>query len=111
MEADIMPTLECLDERTKRILAAIEDMKHDFTARFDSVDSEFSLRLSHLESDIRETKKDIISIKISSSKEEGQKGVVIFIGGIVLTLLGAVGNMVIVWVLGPAGPLNKPPLH
>jgi predicted nuclease with TOPRIM domain len=111
MERLHMPTLECLDERTRRILDAVEDMKSDFTARFDSVDSAFSLRLSKLEADIRETKKDVIEIKLASSKQEGQKGVVIFVGGIILALLGAIGNMVLLWLLGPNGLLHKPPIQ
>lgn len=106
-----MPTLECLDERTKRILDAIEEMKADFTARFDTVDTIFSQRLAKLEAEVRETKKDVVEIKLTSSKQEGQKGVVIFVGGITLAMLGAIGNMVLLWLLGPNGLLNKPPIH
>ncbi|MFA7308410.1 MAG: hypothetical protein WC026_17265 [Hyphomicrobium sp.] len=105
-----MPTLECLDERTKRILDALEEMKSDFTVRFDSVDAAFSQRLTKLESEIKETKKDVIEIKLASSKQEGQKGVFIFVGGLVLAMLGAVGNMILLWLLGPNGLLHKPPI-
>lgn len=94
-----MPTLECLDERTKLILDRISSMDAKVTKRFDEFDSAFNERLTRLEDDVD-------AIKLSSAREDGQKSVTLWVGGLVLAMLGAIGNMILVWLLGPKGPLG-----
>jgi hypothetical protein len=74
-------------------------MDKKLTERFDSLDEGVNERLANLE-------KDVAEIKISSAREDGQKSVTLWVGGAVLAMLGAIGNMVLVWLLGPKGPLS-----
>ncbi len=98
-----MPTLECLDERTQQIQKSITMMDEKLTRRFDSFDEGVNERLAKLE-------KDVAEIKINSAREDGQKSVTLWVGGAVLALLGAIGNMTMLWLLGPNGILSKPPI-
>ena len=95
-----MPNLECLDERTKQILSRIDDMDLRMSRRFDTFDETVGARLSALD-------KDVAEIKISAAREDGQKTVTLWVGGLVLAIVGAIGNMLLVWILGPKGPLGS----
>ena len=95
-----MPNLECLDERTKQILSRIDDMDLRITRRFDTFEEGAHERMAALE-------KEVASIKISDARAEGQKTVTLWVGGLVLAVVGAIGNMLLVWVLGPKGPLGS----
>ncbi|MGJ0503133.1 MAG: hypothetical protein ACR65X_05175 [Methylocystis sp.] len=68
--------------------------------RFDAFDETVGARLSALD-------KDVAEIKISSAREDGQKSVTLWVGGLVLAIVGAIGNMLLVWILGPKGPLGS----
>ncbi|MGJ0503888.1 MAG: hypothetical protein ACR65X_09130 [Methylocystis sp.] len=72
-----MPNLEYLDERTKRILSRLDDMDLRITRRFDAFDETVGARLSELD-------KDVSEIKISAAREDGQKSVTLWVGGLVL---------------------------
>lgn len=95
-----MPTLECLDERSKQILSRIDDMDLRINRRFDSFEEGVGERLKALEA-------DIAIIKQENAREDGKKTVSLWVGGMVLAMLGAIGNMVLVWLLGPKGPLGN----
>ena len=95
-----MPNFECLDERTKQILSRIDDMDLRITRRFDTFEDGARERMAALE-------KEVASIKISDAREEGQKTVTLWVGGLVLAIIGAIGNMLLVWLLGPKGPLGS----
>jgi hypothetical protein len=95
-----VPNLEYLDERTKQILSRLDDMDLRITRRFDAFDETVGARLSELD-------KDVSEIKISAAREDGQKSVTLWVGGLVLAIVGAIGNMLLVWILGPRGPLGS----
>jgi hypothetical protein len=95
-----MPNLECLDERTKQILSRIDDMDLRITRRFDTFEDGARERMVALE-------KEVSAIKISDARAEGQKTVTLWVGGLVLAVIGAIGNMLLVWLLGPKGPLGS----
>jgi hypothetical protein len=94
-----MPTLECLDERSKQTLDRLNDLSEQLMRRFDSFEAGVGKRLSALES-------DVAVIKQERAREDGQKTVTLWVGGAVLAMLGAIGNMLLVWILGPKGPLG-----
>ena len=95
-----MPNLECLDERTKQILSRIDDMDERITRQFDAFQEGAHARMVALE-------REIAAIKLSDARAEGQKTVTLWVGGLVLAIVGGIGNMLIVWVLGPKGPLGS----
>jgi hypothetical protein len=99
MESLIMPTLECLDERSKQILDRLKDMDDRIAQRLASFEEGVGKRLSKVE-------EDLASIKQERAREDGQKTVTLWVGGAVLAMLGAIGNMILVWILGPKGPLG-----
>jgi hypothetical protein len=99
MESLLMPTLECLDERSKQILDRLKDMDDRIAQRLDSFEEGVGKRLSKVE-------EDLASIKQERAREDGQKTVTLWVGGAVLAMLGAIGNMLLVWILGPKGPLG-----
>lgn len=94
-----MPTIECLDERTRQILDRIEDMDERLTKRFDDTVKTTNTRIALLESSVEK-------IKIDTAEANGKRTVAVWVGGMALALLGAVGNMILVWLVGPKGPLG-----
>lgn len=96
---ELMPTLECLDERSKQTLSRLEDLDERLMRRFDSFEEGIGKRISAIEADVAQ-------IKQERAREDGQKTVTLWVGGAVLAMLGAIGNMILVWILGPKGPLG-----
>ena len=98
-----MPNLECLDERTKQILSRIDDMNLRMTRRFDAFEEGVHERMTVLE-------KEVASIRISDARAEGQKTVTLWVGGLVLAVIGAIGNMLprlVAWTKGAAWELMR----
>ena len=99
-----MPTLECLDERSRAILARLDDMSEHFDANFKELRAASEARL-------RAVEEDVYKLKLQRASDEGKQAVAIWIGGVALTALaaifGAVGNIIYTWVIGPHGPLKN----
>lgn len=89
-----MPTLECLDERTKAILAKLEDMDE----RYGKVHGE-------LWSYLHELRTDIANIKEANARESGKQQGIIWAGGLALgvfsAVCGVVGNFIYTWFTTP----------
>lgn len=98
-----MPTLECLDERSRLILDGQERMDKRFTSSF------HELRLCIEEQNRLTTKRiddlqeDIEEIKLKMAEDQGKKSMLMWVGGIALTafasIFGAIGNAVYSWVI------------
>lgn len=99
-----MPTLECLDERSRAILARLDDMSEHFDANFKELRAESSTRLRAIEEDVYE-------LKLRMASDDGKRAAAVWIGGVALTALaaifGAVGNILYTWIIGPHGPLKN----
>lgn len=90
-----MPTLECLDERSVLILRRLEEIKTDLEVRGEKLDKQ----LIALE-------QRVSKIELDLAGENGKKSVLVWVGGVVFALLGAIANMIWVWLAGPKGPLS-----
>lgn len=106
-----MPTLECLDERSKNILDRLDSIE----GQIKESHRQFLLALEHrdaqLTTDITEIRRDVDVLKLQRVAEEGTRKGAVWAGGLALTafaaIVGAVGNTIWAWAIGPHGPLNK----
>jgi hypothetical protein len=100
-----MPTLECLDERSRLILERLNEIDERFVKGLGEVKFCVEERNRLLESRIESIENDIIQIKLQHAEENGKKSVFVWVGGIALTalasILGAVGNAVYSWIIRP----------
>lgn len=119
-----MPTLECLDERSRAILAKLEDMDEHYKAthnefreamrenynglatRFESLKVDVDARLTKNEEDIKQ-------IKTDKAYDEGRRSGLMLAGGVALSgfsaVCGAIGNVLWQWATSSRGPIG--PLH
>lgn len=96
-----MPDISCLDERTKAILERITEMDERLTGTFGKQFDAIDARLKELDLEVQK-------LKLQFAVEDGRKSVTMWVGGMVLAMLGAVANMLLLWLLGPNGPLHSP---
>lgn len=109
-----MPTIECLDERSKAILSSINELKANFErhhAEFKEALEDMSKALeARIESHERDTDRrlnvvtqDILAIKLEHENERGRRSVLIWAGGIMLSgfsaVAGAIGNLAYTWLI------------
>lgn len=96
-----MPTLECLDERSKAILARLEQLDDSISKRFDTFQFAIEERNKIIDQRLSEIEDDILQLKLQHAEEHGKKSMLIWLGGVTLTalasILGAVGNAVYSW--------------
>ena len=94
-----MPTLECLDERSRLILERINEMDAKVSEAFRDFRFAIEERNKLIEKRIDVVEADIEAIKIHQAEERGKKTVMIWFMTAVASILGAVGNAVYNWWL------------
>lgn len=96
-----MPTLECLDERTRAILTRLDQMDEKFSENFHSFRLAIEDRNKIIDKRLDEVEDEILKLKLQHAEESGKKSVMIWLGTVALTavasILGAVGNAVYNW--------------
>src|SRR5512135_875926 len=102
-----MPTLECLDERTQRVLDKLDEMYELFTANHRQLKEMYVRRETAVDDRLSEMDKEIQQLKLIIAREDGRKSITMWIGGTVIAMGGALANTFLIWFLGPNGPLNK----
>lgn len=102
-----MPTMECLEERTRIILKTLDDLGSKITLQHQEIrlyiearDKEFSAKLKEIEEDIED-------LKLTRAEDHGKRSMLIFMGGIALAaisgIFGAIGNILYQWATSAHG--------
>ena len=98
-----MPTLECLDERSKAILDRLEQIDEKFSENFRDFRSTIEERNKIIDRRIDAVEADMLALKIQRAEEGGKRSMLVWMGGIALTafasIFGAIGNAVYSWVI------------
>ncbi len=102
-----MPTLECLDERTQRVLDKLEEMYELFTTNHRQLKDMYLRREASVDEKFSEIENKIHALELVIAKEDGRKSITMWLGGAVIAMGGALANTFLIWFLGPNGPLNK----
>ena len=106
-----MPTLECLDERSRAILQKLEEMDDRYSATHAEFRSSMQTVNKELTDRISKVEKDIAQMLLDDAHESGKKQGALWAGGIALAafsaVFGAVGNVLYTWFIGPNGPLSR----
>ncbi len=106
-----MPTLECLDERSRSILEQLKQMTGHFDSSLNSVRESLDARDSSLEQRLEKLEADILAIKLFHAQEDGKRSIILWVGGIAFmalsSMFGAVGNIIYTWMTKPGGILGN----
>jgi hypothetical protein len=105
-----MPTLECLDERSKTIIKTLDDLSDKISAQYADLRTYVADRDEKIDERLKSIEKDVQDLKLSRAEDNGKRSVLILIGGFALTaisaIFGAVGNILYQWLTGPNGPIK-----
>ena len=105
-----MPTLECLDERTKIVKETLDDLSNKLTDQYKDIRLCINERDRRMDAQLTQIEEDIKDLKLSRAEDRGKRSILVFIGGIALTaisaIFGAVGNILYQWLTGPSGPIK-----
>lgn len=104
-----MPTLECLDERTKIVKETLDDLSEKLTEQYKDIRFCIDERDRRIDAKLKQIEEDIQDLKLSRAEDKGKRSILIAIGGLALTaisaIFGAVGNILYQW-LTSAGPIK-----
>ena len=105
-----MPTLECLDERSRTIIKTLDDLSDKISIQHQEIRAYIEERDKSIDAKLKEIIEDVQDLKLSRAEDRGKRSILIFIGGIALTaisaIFGAVGNILYQWLTGPSGPIK-----
>ena len=105
-----MPTLECLDERSRAIIKTLDDLSETLTVQYKEIRFCIDERDKRIDVKLRQIEADIQDLKLTRAEDKGKRSILIFIGGLALTaisaIFGAVGNILYQWLTGPSGPIK-----
>ena len=105
-----MPTLECLDERTKIVKETLDDLSKKLTEQYKDIRFCIDERDRRMDAQLEKIEKDIQDLKESRAEDRGKRSVLILLGGLALTaisaIFGAIGNILYQWLTGPHGPIR-----
>ena len=105
-----MPTLECLDERTKLVKETLDRLSETLTVQYKDIRLCIDERDRRMDAQLEKIEKDIQDLKESRAEDRGKRSILIVLGGIALTaisaIFGAVGNILYQWLTGPHGPIR-----
>ena len=105
-----MPTLECLDERSRTIIKTLDDLSDKISIQHQEIRAYIEERDKSIDAKLKEIIGDVQDLKLSRAEDKGKRSILIFIGGIALTaisaIFGAVGNILYQWLTGPSGPIK-----
>lgn len=105
-----MPTLECLDERTRIVKETLDNLSDKLTEQYRDIRFCIEERDRKIDAKLKEIEEDIEDLKLSRAKDEGKRSILIVIGGFALTaisaIFGAIGNILYTWLTGPHGPIK-----
>lgn len=101
-----MPTLECLEERSRRILDRLDDLDERWQENYRAIQEALEKGNQKLVSRIDAVEKDVEAIKLKQAEADGKRSVALWLGSTILVVIGALANMLFVWFVGPHGPLT-----
>jgi hypothetical protein len=105
-----MPTLECLDERTKLVKETLDGLSSTLTEQYRDIRFCIDERDKRIDAKLRQIEEDIQDLKLTRAEDKGKRSILILIGGLALTaisaIFGAVGNILYQWLTGPSGPMK-----
>lgn len=105
-----MPTLECLDERTRIVKETLDDLSNQLRNQYKDIRFCIEERDRRIDAQMEKIEKDIQDLKETRAEDRGKRSILIFIGGLALTaisaIFGAIGNILYQWLTGPSGPIK-----
>lgn len=105
-----MPTLECLDERSRTIIKTLDDLSDKISIQHQEIRAYIEERDRSLDAKLKEIIDDVQDLKLTRAKDEGKQSILILVGGVALTaisaIFGAIGNILYQWLTGPSGPIK-----
>ena len=105
-----MPTLECLDERTRIVKETLDDLSDKLTEQYRDIRLCIDERDKRIDMKLKQIEEDIQDLKLTRAEDRGKRSILIVLGGLALTaisaIFGAVGNILYQWATGPHGPIR-----